>query len=94
MTGCGKVAIVVGSGPTVGISYLAPEESWDSGYCLFDYPPEEVDDEQESDPLHDSQLVCLHCLLEEGPELGRGLDLAREFGEAVLDEDGAWTVAE
>ncbi|HXQ85228.1 MAG: hypothetical protein WCE47_12670 [Gaiella sp.] len=32
----------------------------------------------------------MHCLLDEHPEIGRGLDLAREHGAADLDDDGEW----
>lgn len=34
--------------------------------------------------------VCLHCLIDEHPEIGRGLDLAKQFGAADLDESGEW----
>jgi hypothetical protein len=30
----------------------------------------------------------MHCLLDEHPEIGRGLDIAREHGVADLDEAG------
>jgi len=49
---------------------------------VFSVPPDEVDE-------HEPDTVCLHCLLDDHPELGRGLDLAREYGEALL-EDGEW----
>ena len=39
-------------------------------------------------------LVCLHCLLDDHPELGRGLDLAREHGAADLDENDEWVAGE
>ena len=34
------------------------------------------------------------CLLDEHPEIGRGLDLAREHGAADLDDDGAWVAGD
>ena len=33
-------------------------------------------------------LVCLDCLIDDDPELGRGLEIAREHGVADLDDDG------
>jgi hypothetical protein len=34
--------------------------------------------------------MCLGCLIDDHPEIGRGLDLAREYGVADLDGDGGW----
>ena len=34
------------------------------------------------------------CLLDDNPELGCGLDIAREYGVADLDEDGEWVVGD
>ena len=34
-------------------------------------------------------LVCVSCLIDDHPEIGRGLGLAREHGVADLDETGA-----
>ena len=62
--------------PVRAVSYLEPEESWDSGFMLFAGEPNEQ---------HETALVCLHCLLDEHPELGRGLELAHELGEANYD---------
>jgi hypothetical protein len=39
-------------------------------------------------------LVCLFCLIEDHPELGRGLEIARRFGVADLDEDGVWIMGD
>ena len=37
------------------------------------------------------RILCLGCLFEEHPELGRGLDLAREHGEIAWDlEQDEW----
>ena len=36
--------------------------------------------------------MCLHCLLDDKPELGRGMDIAREYGVADLDDKGEWVV--
>jgi hypothetical protein len=38
--------------------------------------------------------VCLHCLIDDHPEIGRGLDIAREYGVADLDENGEWGVGD
>ena len=35
-----------------------------------------------------------HCLIEEHPEIGRGLDIAHEYGVADLDDDGEWQVGD
>jgi len=41
----------------------------------------------------ESVVWCAHCLIEEFPEVGRGLDLALEYGEAERDhETGEWSV--
>ncbi len=39
-------------------------------------------------------LECLGCLLDDHPEVGRGLDIAREYGVADLGEDGEWVVGD
>jgi hypothetical protein len=36
-------------------------------------------------------VICLHCLIDEYPELGPGLDLARAHGWAERREDGEWS---
>jgi hypothetical protein len=38
--------------------------------------------------------VCLDCLIDDHPELGRGLDIAREYGVADLDDSGEWVVGD
>lgn len=87
-----KAAIAVGSlEPVVAVSYLAPVDEWDSGFAVYfsDTHPDTGYD------LEDTMLVCLHCLIEEVPDVGRGLDLARELGGvAVLGESGDWTAHE
>jgi hypothetical protein len=40
------------------------------------------------------QLVCLRCLIDDHPELARGLELARAFGVADLDDNGVWVVGD
>lgn len=39
-------------------------------------------------------LVCLHCLIDDHPEIGRGLDIAREYGVADLDDNNEWVVGD
>jgi hypothetical protein len=66
----------------------------DSGYTvLFDDAPdpEELD---ETGQHPDVSIVCLNCLLDDHPEIGRGLDIAREYGVADLAERGEWVVGD
>jgi hypothetical protein len=86
------VAVVWGSQPPAfSIGYAEPQWPGDSGFSvLFDDAP---DPEDVQGPEHPGiSLVCLHCLLDDHPELGRGLDLARERGVAHLDENDEWVV--
>lgn len=70
----------IGQGaPIQAISYLEPEESWDSGFCLFAGPPEQD---------IDAELVCIDCLLDQHPKIGRPLELARANGEWTSETDG------
>ena len=76
--------------PAFSIGHDTPLGSWDSGFTvLFDDAPEpdEVDDVNDHPGI---SLVCLRCLLDDHPKIGRGLDLAREHGAAELDLDGEW----
>jgi hypothetical protein len=90
-----EFAIVWGSEPPAfSIGYerekIAPT---DSGFTVLfaDAPdPDEVDDPS-AHP--DIGLVHLHHLLEEDPDLARGLDIAFEYGVADLD-DGTWVVGD
>lgn len=83
VTSHGPAAIIdhaITEGATVtAISYLEPEHEWDSGFALLSTTPT---DDTEAD------LICIDCLLDEHPELGKGLDLAREHGEARRHDDG------
>jgi hypothetical protein len=66
--------------PARAISYLQPEQAWESGFMVFaGEPDEEID----------TALVCIHRLLDERGELGRGMDLARRRGEA-LHKGSTW----
>jgi hypothetical protein len=53
--------------------------------------PEDIDDPNEHPGI---TLVCLRCLVDDHPELGRGLDIAREHGVADLGENGEWVVGD
>jgi hypothetical protein len=80
--------------PAFSIGYDKPLGPWDSGLTvLFDDAPdpENVDDPNQHPGI---TLVCLRCLINDHPELGRGLDIAREYGVADLDDHGEWTVGD
>jgi hypothetical protein len=85
------VAIVVGSVPPVfAVRYEKPparDAWWDSGYFVLfsDAPPP-----REEIGTDGSRLWCLHCLIDEHPEIGVALDSARQVGEVWLDQDGEW----
>jgi hypothetical protein len=65
---------------------LAPA---DSGYSvLFQDAPSPREIQGGSDPR--TRWMCLSCLLDEHPEVGRGLDVARKHGAADLGENGEW----
>jgi hypothetical protein len=71
--------------PAKTISYLEPIGEWDSGFMVV------LDDVPAAEDLSGDELsvpVCLGCLVEEHPEVGRGLDLAREHGEIAWGDDG------
>jgi hypothetical protein len=65
--------------PIRAVSYLEPEHERDSGFAVFTQPPDATDD--------DGELVCLDCLIDEHPEIGRGLELARRQGQALAIEN-------
>jgi hypothetical protein len=52
--------------PIVAVSYLKPEQDWDS-----------PNGTTESVPVH------IRCFLDDHPEAGEGMDLARQHGEAI-----------
>jgi hypothetical protein len=78
--------------PIFSVGYDPPTDDWDSGFSvLFDDAPEPKELEHpdyELDPR--ISVACLHCLLDEHPEIGRGLDLARTHGAADLEDGGSW----
>jgi hypothetical protein len=81
--------------PAFSIGYEREKlNATDSGFTvLFSDAPDP--DELDEDSRHPAVgIVCLHCLIEDDPELGRGLDIAREYGVADLDESGEWIVGD
>ena len=85
-----SLALVWGEEPPVlSIGYLTPTNPRDSGYTvLYADAPDPADVNDIDDPrLH---WVCLHCLIEEHPEIGRGLEIARRRRVAELDDGGEW----
>jgi hypothetical protein len=64
--------------PIVAVSYLEPEDSWDSGYAAWCCPPDSVGD---SVPVH------VRCFCDEHPEAGRGMELARKQSAAIYDRN-------
>ena len=85
----GRAAIVLGGRwPAKAISYLEPEERWETGHMVV---LEDVPEPEELSGDESSRLVCVDCLLEEQPEVGSGLDLARVHGQVVWDvSSGGW----
>jgi hypothetical protein len=93
------VAVVWGEeAPAVSIGYGAPMWEGDSGFSILfaDAPsPEDLEDVPVSGSLPEGiTLVHLACLIDDDPDLGRGLDIAREHGVAELDESGEWVVGD
>jgi hypothetical protein len=60
--------------PIVAVSYLEPIGDWDSGLAAWSSEPNQVRD---CEPVH----IC--CFLNEHPEAGEGMDVARAHGEAI-----------
>jgi hypothetical protein len=91
---CGKVAFVWGSTPPAWtVAYEKPLGGWDSGFSvLFDDAPDPDDLPEDVKPGDGTgiDVMCLHCLIEEHPELGRGMDIALRQGLAEFDEHGDW----
>jgi hypothetical protein len=91
-----SAALVWGSEPPAhSIGYEKPLGPTDSGFSVLfaDAPdPEELDEAPDDELPPGLTLVCLQCLVDDHPEIGRGLDIAREHGVADLDESGVWIV--
>jgi hypothetical protein len=82
----GRAVIVWGERwPAKAISFLEPEGRWETGHLVV---LEDVPEPEGLSGDEPSCLVCVDCLLDEHPELGRGFDLARVHGQVVWDGDG------
>ena len=94
MTHAKTMAVVWGSEPPAfSIGYDKPMWPGDSGFTvLLDDAPDPDEVRGPDDPR--ISLVCLDCLIDDEPGLGRGLDIAREYGVADLDDDGGWVVGD
>ena len=98
MTHAKTAAMVWGSQPPAfSIGYDEPMGPGDSGFSvLFSdaLDPESLPETNPDELPEGITLVCMNCLLDDHPELGRGLDLAREHGVADLDENDEWIVGD
>lgn len=84
--------------PVVAVCFDATP-GLDSGFLVVfsDAPPP-------ADVLEESEVawMCMHCVIDEWPEVGVALDLARSqglqsdsrIGEVWLDDDGGWSPLE
>ena len=68
--------------PAVRVLYLGP----DDGYVILDAS---IPDDPSALKPGGFTPICLGCLIERRPEVGRGMDVARRAGGARLVE-GAW----
>jgi hypothetical protein len=83
--------------PAFSIGWMEPLGSWDSGFTVIceDAPePEEVGEYANPADHPGIRTVHLACLLEDHPEIGRGLDIAREHRVADLGENGEWAIGD
>ena len=94
MTHAKTVAMVWGSEPPAfSIGHEKPMWPGDSGFTvIFSDAPDPDEVHGPDDPR--VTLVCLHCLINDHPEIGRGLDIAREYGAADLDDNDEWIVGD
>jgi hypothetical protein len=80
--------------PVISIGYEVPESPRDSGFTII-YSDAPYRDEVARLTEDELVFVCLGCLLEElPPDVGRGLEIAREHGAARLDDGDVWVPAE
>ena len=98
MTEHARTAVIVWGSepPAFSIGFEKPMWPGDSGFSvLFDDAPDPDDLPDDGNKLPEGiTVVCLSCLIEDHPEIARGLDLAFEYGVADLDENGAWVVGD
>jgi hypothetical protein len=67
------------------IGHDEPDDPRDSGFALlgdeaFELLPDNIPDER-------LITVCLHCLIDRHPDVGKGLDVASRTGRAIRDGD-------
>ncbi len=93
-----STAVLWGSEPPAfSIGLCEPMWPGDSGFSILfaDAPdPNNMEDDEPGSLPEGISVVHLGCLLEEHPELGRGLDIAREHGVADLDENDEWVAGD
>ncbi len=89
MTHAKSTAVLWGSeGQPISIGHGPPMWRNDSGFSIVldDSPdPSEV---EPGDP--GLGLICLICVIDDFPGIGVGLEIARQFGVADIDENGEW----
>ena len=86
-------AVVWGSQPPAhSVGCCEPMWPGDSGLTVLFSDSPDPDKVEPEDPR--ITLVCLDCLIDDHPELGSGLDIARRFGVADFDADGTWIVGD
>lgn len=86
------VAMVIGKEKPVMFVQYDPEcaaRKGDSGFTVaWNDAPSPDDLRIGSHGTYDDPRVtpwCVHCLIEEHPELGRGMDIAKDIGESTND---------
>ena len=84
---------VLGEDPPIfSIGYAQPDSPYDSGFTLlFDDAPGPDEWVQGVDP---GRWICMGCVIDGHPEIGSGLDIAREHRVADLDDDGVWQIGD
>jgi hypothetical protein len=94
----GAVMVWGAEPPAFSIGWMEPLGSWDSGFTVIfqDGPdPRRSSSRTRTPPtIRASGRSISACLLGEHPEIGRGLDIAREHRVADLDDDGEWVVGD
>ncbi len=92
-----STAVLWGSEPPAHcIGYCEPMWPGVSGFSILfaDAPdPDDLEDDEPGSLPEGITIGHLGCLLDEHPELGRGLDIAREHGVADLEND-EWVVGD
>jgi len=60
----------------------------DGGFTLLD--AEMADEDPNDHEISEFHAVCLDCLIEQHPEAGRGMDVARDGGSSRFVEGHGW----